>query len=81
MSENTEEDEMSWTGGRKPNYEWTTDIDDYIDAWKSVSAQLEKIGIDTVGFDPDFLVRCGGRSFTIPVDCAVKIAQLVEDKL
>lgn len=54
----------------------TESVDEYLKAWKSLVADVEKLlGCRVVGFDPDFSIVIDRQSLSLPVSAAMAISR------
>ena len=62
---------------RKTDGTYTKSVKAYVASWNAVKIPLEKeLGVTTIGFDPDFLVKKEGcKSTEIPLWLALKIIE------
>lgn len=72
---------------RLPDGETTTNQDLYLDRWAAIGNRLVEIlstedaPVDTIGYDPSFLMTNGCNSFNLPTNIAMIIIRRIDGKL
>lgn len=67
---------------RMPNGEWVDNPIKMCRAWNRITEPIcKELGVKVIGYDPNILFSYGKyASFNLPIDVAIKIAQLIKNK-